>query len=111
DAQESILVDKRKKGTGRTTWITVGLLNYWERKHKKVRSIIAAILFLLCIAMVYLEENEFDDAGTAVLIGILVIPIFGLVCRKLAGWRDLVYIYVMTCLGGTIGLVLFNIIL
>src|SRR5699024_1403554 len=74
DAQESILVDKRKKGTGRTTWIPVGLLNYWERKHKKVRSIIAAILFLLCIAMVYLEENDFDDAGTAVLMGILVIP-------------------------------------
>lgn len=111
DAQESILVDKRKKGTGRTTWIPVGLLNYWERKHKKVRSVIAAILFLLCIAMVYLEENDFDDAGTAVLMGILVIPIFGLVCRKLAGWRDLVYIYVMTCLGGTIGVVLFNIIL
>src|SRR5699024_7309914 len=110
-AQESILVDKRKKGTGRTTWIPVGLLNYWERKHKKVRSVIGAILFLLCIAMVYLEENDFDDAGTAVLMGILVITIFGLVCGTLTGWRDFVYIYVNTCIGGTIGIVQFNIIL
>ena len=44
-AQESILVDKRKKGTERTTWVPVGLLNYWERKHKKVRFIIASLLF------------------------------------------------------------------
>src|SRR5699024_9046196 len=110
-AQESILVDKRKKGTERTTWVPVGLLNYWERKHKKVRFLIASLLFFLCMAMVYLEEYGFDDAAAAIVMGILLIPIFGLVCRKLAEWKDLVYIYMKTCLGGTIGVVLFNIIL
>lgn len=109
--QENILVEKQTETSKRMNWIPESLSDYLAWKHKKVRAIMAVLLFLLCIPMVYLEENEFDNAGTAIMIGILFIPIFGLICRKLAGWRDLVYIYVTTCFGGTIGVVLFNIIL